>query len=183
MLEKYPLVTPGISIGNTREIAESVLKHQLDVGIVEGDFQHNQLVIEPFADDLMYVVMAPSHSLARLEKITPADLEQQTWIVREKGSGTRTAADNMFQLLDISPEKIMEFGSLQIIKESVEAGLGITLLSEWAIRKELAMNTLKIVDIDGLPFKRKFSIVTASPYRTKAQDTFLHFVREISKEK
>lgn len=180
MLEQYPLVTPSISIGNTRDIAESVLRHQLDVGIVEGDFHHHQLVIEPFAEDIMHIVTAPSHKLARLEKVTPADLEHETWIVREKGSGTRTAADNMLDSLNISPKKMMEFGSLQIIKESVEAGLGVSLLSQWAIRKELAMNTLKIVGVNDLPFKRTFSIVTSSPYRTKALDTFLHFVREVS---
>lgn len=183
MLEQYPLVTPSISIGNTRDIAESVLKHQLDVGIVEGDFHHQQLMITPFAEDVMHVVMAPTHKLAKLEKITPADLEHETWIVREKGSGTRTATDNMLDSLNISPSKMMEFGSLQIIKESVEAGLGVSLLSQWAVSKELAMNTLKIVDVSGLPFKRTFSIVTSSPYRTKALDTFLHFVREVSGKK
>lgn len=182
MLEQYPLVTPSISIGNTRDIAESVLKHQLDVGIVEGDFRHHQLMIEPFAKDIMHIVTAPTHKLAKLTKVTPADLAQETWIVREEGSGTRTAADKMLDSLDISPEKMMEFGSLQIIKESVEAGLGVSLLSKWAIRKELSMDTLKIIDVNGLPFTRTFSIVTSSPYRTKALDTFLQFVREVSVE-
>ncbi|MBM7714942.1 LysR family transcriptional regulator [Siminovitchia sp. FSL H7-0308] len=182
MLEQYPLVTPSISIGNTRDIAESVLKHQLDVGIVEGDFRHHQLMIEPFAKDIMHIVTAPTHKLAKLKKVTPADLAQETWIVREEGSGTRTAADKMLDSLDISPEKMMEFGSLQIIKESVEAGLGVSLLSKWAIRKELSMDTLKIIDVNGLPFTRTFSIVTSSPYRTKALDTFLQFVREVSEK-
>ncbi|RWR08085.1 LysR family transcriptional regulator [Siminovitchia fortis] len=180
MLEEHPLVNPAISIGNTRDIAEFVLKHQLDVGIVEGDFRHEKLVIEPFAEDQMFIVAAPGHPLAQEENITPQELEKERWIIREIGSGTRKAADNMFAAINISPKKIMEFGSIQLIKESVEAGLGISLLSQWAIRKELAMGSLKKIQVDGLPFTRKFSIVTSSPYRTKALDTFLAFVREAS---
>jgi len=177
MLEEHPLVTPSITIGNTRDIAELVLKHQIDVGIVEGDFHHIKLMIEPFAEDAMYIVASPSHPLK--EKITPADLEKDTWIVRETGSGTRKAADNLFKDLHIQPKNMMEFGSIQLIKESVEAGLGISLLSQWAIRKELSMGSLKIVEMEDLPFKRKFSIVTSSPYKTKALDTFLSFVRHV----
>ncbi|WP_144460663.1 LysR family transcriptional regulator [Siminovitchia fortis] len=180
MLEEHPLVNPAISIGNTRDIAEFVLKHQLDVGIVEGDFRHDKLMIEPFAEDRMFIVAAPGHPLAQEENITPQELEKERWIIREIGSGTRKAADNMFAAINISPKRIMEFGSIQLIKESVEAGLGISLLSQWAIRKELAMGTLKKIEVDGLPFTRKFSIVTSSPYRTKALDTFLAFVREAS---
>ncbi len=180
MLEEYPLVNPTISIGNTRDIAEFVLKHQMDVGIVEGDFQHDKLVIEPLAEDKMFIVSSPDHQLVKKKKATPQDLVKEKWIVREIGSGTRKAADNMFKSLKISPQNMMEFGSIQLIKESVEAGLGISLLSQWAIRKELAMGTLKIIEVDGLPFIRLFSIVTSSPYRTKALDTFLEFVREVS---
>lgn len=180
MLKEYPLVNPTISIGNTRDIAEFVLKHQMDVGIVEGDFQHDKLVIEPLAEDKMFIVASPDHQLVKKKKATPQDLVKEKWIVREIGSGTRKAADNMFKSLKISPQNMMEFGSIQLIKESVEAGLGISLLSQWAIRKELAMGTLKIIEVDGLPFIRLFSIVTSSPYRTKALDTFLEFVREVS---
>ncbi|GIN90703.1 LysR family transcriptional regulator [Siminovitchia terrae] len=182
MLEDHPLVTPTISIGNTRDIAELVSKHQMDVGIVEGDFQHDKLVIEPFAEDNMFIVAAPDHRLAKMKKVIPQDLEEERWIVREVGSGTRKAADNMFESLKISPEHLMEFGSIQLIKESVEAGLGISLLSQWAINKELSAGTLKKVQVDALPFTRKFSIVTSSPYRTKALDTFLEFVRKVSSE-
>ena len=182
MLEEYPLVNPTISIGNTRDIAEFVLKHQMDVGIVEGDVQTDQLVIEPLAEDKMFIVASPDHQLVKKKKATAQDLVKEKWIVREIGSGTRKAADNMFKSLKISPQNMMEFGSIQLIKESVEAGLGISLLSQWAIRKELAMGTLKIIEVDGLPFIRLFSIVTSSPYRTKALDTFLEFVREVSSD-
>ena len=62
----------------------------------------------------------------------------------------------------------MEFGSTQLIKESVEAGLGISLLSSWTIKKELTNGYIGVLPVKGLPFKRNFSIITHTLYRTKA---------------
>ncbi|GAA3318432.1 hypothetical protein GCM10020331_021200 [Ectobacillus funiculus] len=84
------------------------------------------------------------------------DLQDETWIVREIGSGTREAAEKLFDASQIRPEHMMEFGSNQVIKESVEAGLGITLLSKSAVRKEQKLGTLIALQIDGLPLVRNF---------------------------
>ncbi len=177
--EHYPLINPAISIGNTKEIETLVANHQLDVGIVEGTFKHEKLDMEPFSEDLMFVVVSPNHHLARKREIKISELESETWIVREEGSGTRESTDEMFQKFGLSPKKRMEFGSTQIIKESVEAGLGITLLSQWAIRKELTMHSLTTLKIKELPLKRKFSIVTkGDQFQTKATEVFIRLLKE-----
>jgi len=73
----------------------------------------------------------------------------------------------------------MEFGSTQIIKESVEAGLGITLLSYWAVRKEIATGDMIALNIEKLPITRQFSWVTqATPFHTKATEVFLDMLRK-----
>lgn len=100
------------------------------------------------------------------------------WIVRENGSGTREVTEKMFRMCNINPKKKLEFGSTQIIKESVEAGLGISLLSYWAVRKECSNGSLQIIKIKQLPIKRKFSIVLKSPFQTKALSVFLELLRE-----
>ncbi|MEK3889295.1 LysR family transcriptional regulator [Bacillus sp. FSL K6-3431] len=178
MLDQYPLIIPSVAIGNSKEVAELVLGHQIDVGIVEGDYKNENLNIEAFDEDKMYIILATGHPLANQQReIGIEELEKVSWIVREKGSGTREATEQLFRQLGIVPSKKMEFGSTQLIKESVEAGLGISLLSKWAIQKELSMGTLQIMDVQGVPFSRMFSIVTLSPYKTKAIDTFLDLVR------
>lgn len=58
MRERYPLIRPSITIGNTKEVAEMILRHEADIGIVEGDYQDEKLLIEAFAEDEM-VVMVP----------------------------------------------------------------------------------------------------------------------------
>ncbi len=173
---KYPLINPTITIGNTKEIAELVLRNQLDVGIVEGNFQDKHLVINPFAIDSMSIICSPTNRLAQMDNITIADLSKETWIVRETGSGTREAVEKLFTEHKIAPKKCLKFGSTQIIKEAVEAGLGISLISDWAIRKEVSLKTLQIINVKNIEMKREFSTVLCSPFQTKALKVFLEMI-------
>ena len=120
--EAYPEIVPVISIANTQTIADEVANHHLDIGIVEGDVHHARLQVQPFADDSVVIVVSATHPLADKEVLQPSDLENETWIIREVGSGTREVAERIFEKLGISPQSMMEFGSTQIIKEAVEAG-------------------------------------------------------------
>ncbi len=176
---KYPAINPSIKIGNTREIAELVLGHQLDVGIVEGNFEDKNLKVEPVAVDDMSIVVSSNHPLANSNReISLSELANETWIIRERGSGTREAIDSMFSRYKMTPKRKLEFGSTQIIKEAVEANLGISLLSDWAIRKELSLGTLTIIKIDGVSIRRDFSTVLCSPFQTKALSVFLKMIKE-----
>ncbi|WP_141430487.1 LysR family transcriptional regulator [Bacillus sp. 03113] len=176
--EKYPLIKPAITIANTKEVEELVMAHQLDIGIVEGEFKNEKLYMEPFAEDKMFIVVSASHHLANQKEIELSELGSEIWIVREMGSGTREATEKMFDKYQFYPSDIMEFGSTQIIKEAVEAGLGITLLSHWTIRKEVSLGTLKVLNINGLPFSRSFSLIKqATPFNTKAAEVFLDVLR------
>ncbi|MDD4599460.1 HTH-type transcriptional regulator CysL [bioreactor metagenome] len=166
--KQYPLIKPKITIANTKRISEWVANRQLDIGIVDGEIQHNHLPMEAFADDLMYIV-ASNHSCINQNTRKITDLKNETWIVREETSGTREATEKMFAELNFYPKNIMEFGSTQIIKESVQAGLGITFLSHCTIQKEISLGFLKIIDVIGTPFHRKFSLITPpTQFKTKA---------------
>ena len=101
----------------------------------------------------MFIVACRDHHLLNEHKeINFSELAQETWIVREEGSGTRQASDNLFSMYNFTPKKIMEFGSIQLIKESVEAGLGISLLSSWTIKKELTNGYIGVLPAKRAPF-------------------------------
>lgn len=180
MQKVTPAIEPTITIGNSKEIANYMTHHQLDVGIIESKFQSdNEMHVEEFAEDYMYVVASPQHPLANEKKpIKMVDLQQERWILREVGSGTREAADTVFERYQMVPAFTTNFGSTQAIKEAVQAGLGISLLSRWAIQRELQNENLQIINIVGLPFTRKFTIVTTSPYQTKAQQVFIELLHD-----
>ena len=174
----YPLIKPKITIANTKRISEWVANRQLDVGIVDGEIHHNNLPLEAFADDLMYIVASANHQGLPSGQLDINDLNKETWIVREEASGTREATEKMFAELAFRPQKIMEFGSTQIIKESVQVGLGVTLLSHCTIQKEVSLGSLKIVDVCGTPFQRKFSLITPpSRFKTKVTSVFSDILR------
>src|SRR5699024_2215666 len=105
-----------------------------------------ELIQEIFAKDDMVIVVSPSHPLSDMNSIDIQTLAGQTWVVRESGSGTREATEKLFQRLHISPVKRMYYSSTQPIKESVEAGLGISLLSKWAVQKELKHGDLTVIE-------------------------------------
>ncbi|WP_158598316.1 LysR family transcriptional regulator [Falsibacillus albus] len=162
LMEKFPNIHPTITIGNTTEIAAKLHDDQLDIGIVEGMNLHQDLTVIKLTEDEMYIAAGKDHSLAGKTRITAKELEHERWIIREKGSGTREATDQFLKSQGIKPLESMECGSTQIIKESVEAGLGISLISRWAIRKEYDMKLLRILNHKDTPVKRDFSIIRQS---------------------
>ncbi|MCL6517182.1 LysR family transcriptional regulator [Alicyclobacillus sp.] len=174
----YPNVQPEVIIANTRNVAERVLTREIDVGIVEAEVRHPELEVTPVLPDTMRVVLAADHPLAGHEIVPAEALSGQTWIVREQGSGTREMADRLLGEAGIRPSALMAFGSNQIIKESVEAGLGVALLSLRAVEKERRLGTLATVEVKGHAIHRWFSsIVHASQFRTRTLDVFLEHLR------
>lgn len=179
LMKEYPEIEPNVTIGNTAMIAELVATSQLDIGIVEGHFNELHIKKEVFAKDEMVVVASPYHPLIQSEHLVSIQaLTNETWIVRERGSGTREAAEKLFKALDMVPAKTFKFSSTQLIKESVEVGLGISLMSKWAIKKELKNNELKIINLKNDPLMRDFSMITKSEFQTKALEVFIKTLRE-----
>lgn len=179
---KYPKITPTIYIENTHHVVGQVVRGELDIGIIEGQSIHESgVVVEPFAEDTVVLVASSHHPLAGLGFITAEQIENEHWIVREKGSGTREITDHVFETYNIHPKTMVEYSTTQVIKESVEAGLGVTILSKWVTRKELMWNTLREIPFTDTPIERQFSIVLRkSDFQTKATQLFREFLHEQS---
>ncbi|MFP4977023.1 LysR family transcriptional regulator [Paenibacillus sp. CN-4] len=177
---RFPSVQPDITIANSKVIFEQVSRRQLDAGIIEGEIRQAEHVTTiPFAEDRMEIAVSARHPLAGQAEITPAELEAETWIIREEGSGTREMQEKTFEQLGIRPRSLMVFGSTQAIKESIEAGLGLTLLSLWTLRKELAEGSIRLLKLPGFPLSRHFSLVMPDlGFQTKASEVFAGMLRE-----
>lgn len=177
----YPSITPKITIKNSHRIAAQVLRRELDIGIVEGSLEMPGLVARPFARDRMVVIVSPAHRLAENQEVDIDELRKETWILREAGSGTREVVDRVFADAKLTPASMMEFGSSQVIKESVEAGLGISILSEWTLRKEIRYGILRALSIRNLPISREVRyILPNTRFRTRATDLFVEHIRNLS---
>jgi LysR family transcriptional regulator, transcriptional activator of the cysJI operon len=173
----YPLIMPSISIRNSKRILMQLEQHELDIGIVEGKIEHPSLMIHPFAHDEMVIVVPKTHRLADVTEVDLEELGDETWILREEGSGTRQTINSIFQQKKFSPATTMSFGSSQIIKESVEAELGISILSLSVLRKELLLNTLSPIRIKNTPIKRNYYyVIHNTKFQTKSLQLFAEFL-------
>lgn len=167
-LTQYPLVEPQISIGNTAEIAEQVLKQQIDIGIVEGNIQHAQLQrIQLAHDQMVLVTNKPQQELTGVE----------TWIIREPGSGTRSAVERFWHAQQIQPAKVQQYGSTQLIKGAVMAGIGISLLSKWTVADELESGKLFTIGAPRYTWNRDFyCIQLKEQLKPKVAQTFIKYI-------
>lgn len=177
--KQYPNIHPEISIRNSRRVMNQLLKDELDLAIIEGNLDRPQLPLHAFAEEEMTIILPPNHPLANREEVSLEELSNEVWIIREEGSGTREANDRLFRDHSFTPKMTRTFGSPQIIKESVEAGLGIALLSKSVIRKELQTNTIKPIRIKGYPIIRSFYYATRNTeFQPKTTELFLQFLTQ-----
>ncbi|UJL45371.1 LysR family transcriptional regulator [Virgibacillus sp. NKC19-16] len=176
----YPRILPAVTIGNTEDIGQKLLNHEIDIGLIEGDFSHRQLAVEHFAIDEMFVIAGKNHSLTEKDTIASADLERHTWIIREEGSGTRKMLEDFFEDHMIQPERVLTFGSTQVIKEGVASGLGISLLSELTLKKELQLDLIQRLKVEETPMQRNFSIIkNHQEFHPKALHVFEEVVKKV----
>ncbi|CAH0154035.1 HTH-type transcriptional regulator CysL [Peribacillus sp. Bi96] len=176
---KYPLVDIQIIISNSNEVIQGIRSNQIDIGLIEGETDYKDIDVIPFMKDEMIVVVPPVHPLSQMDIIEGDMLQNQIWILREQGSGTRTYSDKLLSSLELSIKRSFIFTSIQGVKEAVMAGLGIALLSRLTVQKELKSNELKTFHVKNEPIIRPFSIVKKKDFEaSKAMELFLRKVEE-----
>src|ERR1700756_3524556 len=143
-----------LTVHNRAEIIEQLQSYAIDLGIMGQPPEGMQLEGTPFAPNPLVAVAAPSHPLSLRRGLHPEDLANQPFIVRESGSGTRSAMDRYLGDHDVKIRQVMEADSNETIKQAVMAGIGLGFLSLHTVRPELAARRVAGPDIPGLPLGR-----------------------------
>ncbi len=132
-----------------------------------------------FAPHPLVIVAGREHPLVGAPGLAVEDLADETLIVREAGSGTRSAMEEFFHEHAIRPRIGMEMASNEAIKQAVVAGLGISFISAHTLGLELAAGRLHVLDVEGTPVMRRWHIVRhKSKHLTPALGAFWEFVIE-----
>jgi len=178
---KYTDVKLRLKVSNTVGIVHMVENNEIDVGIVEAPVNNKNLVVKVCWQDQLMLVCQPTHDLAKQNSINAKDILPYPFICREEGSGTRDVIATYLKKQRLSLDDlnlIMEFGSPESIKSAVESGLGITIISESTLKKELKLSTLAAIPLNP-PMIRPFSIVyQRQKFRLRAMEEFLIFAEE-----
>ncbi|OAB41759.1 LysR family transcriptional regulator [Paenibacillus glacialis] len=180
-VNQYPQVDIQVTIANTEEIAQAVHSNELDVGLVEGHVEYSEIQVQPpFMEDEMLLVSSVVHPLHTLRTVEPHMLQDQVWVFRESGSGTRAYSDQFIQDTALRVNRSFVFNSSQGVKEAVIAGLGIAMLSRWVIHKELELGELHHIQVKGKRFTRDFHVLQEpKSLGTMAVKMFIQKIREL----
>jgi len=175
----YPEIALRVGIGNTTQVAKAVMDGAAELGFIEGAIDEPALRCEELGEDRLVLVVAPAHPWARRDRVELHELPQSEWVLREVGSGTRSAFESSLERLGLAPrllKVVMELPSNEAVRQAVEVGCGATVTSELVADAALRSNTLRRVSID-LPPRPFFVIRHRERYRSKAADALLLAVR------
>ena len=166
-----------LEVGNTEEIISKVRKFEVDAGFIEGHCCEPGIEVIPWMDDELAVFSAAGHPLAGMKTISTRDLESCSWILREKGSGTREVFENQVHSLSMGIHVLLELGHTEAIKSAVARGNGISCLSFRVLEDLLLLGRIKVLKTPFLELKRKFYLILhQDKYETVILKRFLHYL-------
>jgi DNA-binding transcriptional LysR family regulator len=157
--KSHPRVKVTALSGNTSEMLEALVAGRIQLALIEGPEQRKDLHIEAFMEDRLVLVVPASHEWAGQE-IDLATFMQEPLLMREFGSGSRRVVEQALAAAGVRPKELrigMELDSTEGLLTAVEAGLGVTFVSRWAVRNQLALGTLKVAHVKKLKLSRRFS--------------------------
>jgi len=156
---EHPGVEASLSVGNRKALLKRLAENLDDLYILGQPPEHIQVIAEPFADNPLVMVARPDHPLAGLDHIEPRLLAEESFILRESGSGTRLATEHYFETQGVALHTRMELGSNEAIKQTVLGGLGLAVLSASTIQGELAGGELLALPVQGFPLRHQWHLV------------------------
>lgn len=177
-VERHPAVVPRLAVVNRAQLLERIGANQDDLYIMGQVPDGLRVEAVPILDNDLVIVAPPDHALGREKRAIPLKrIVEERFLLREPGSGTRLAFDGLLGEHGLRLEPYMELGNSEAIKQGVMAGLGLSVLSLTNLRLELADHHLIVLNVEGLPMKRRWYAVTLKGKQlTGAARTFLEFL-------
>jgi DNA-binding transcriptional LysR family regulator len=176
-IETHPGVQVRLQVDNREAIVRTLAANDVDVALMGRPPGELDLVAAPFADHPHVIIAPPGHSLARRRRVGIEALAAEVFLVREMGSGTRSAMERFFQERGVRLRVGMEMPSNETIKQAVMAGLGLSFISLHTISLELAARALVIIRATGLPVVRQWYVLHRTEKRlSPAAEAFKTFV-------
>ncbi|MGZ0203740.1 LysR family transcriptional regulator [Streptomyces sp. RM1] len=158
-----PDTAVSLLAGNSARVAELLLGGEADLGFVEGLSVPAGLDAAVIGHDRLIVVTAPGHPWARRRRpLAAEELAATPLILRERGSGTRQVLDAALGGL---ARPLIELSSTTAVKASAVSGAGPSVLSELAVREELALRRLVAIPVDGVSLSRDLRAVWPTGHR------------------
>lgn len=179
VLAKFQRTNPDVNLvitmSNTAGVEASVLNGSAEIGFVEGEIISEQILLTDV--DYDQPVLVASDELFDLlnQNYNERNIRNLPWIVREEGSGTRRLLEYFMKSRKIKWDEVniaLELPSNEAVRQAVEAGAGITLLSEYVVNSSVKSGVLKLIPVE-LPVRKFRTITHKNRQLSNVSQTFL----------
>ena len=181
---KHPNVKIRLDVTNRETLLRKLESNEPDLVLMGQPPNNLDVNASDFMDNPLLLVAAPDHSMAKMKNISLDSLIDETFVVREPGSGTRLAMERFFLDHDFKPKSTVEMAGNEVIKQAIEVGLGLSILSAHTIELELSAGRLITLDVIGIPIVRRWYVAHRTGKRlTPTALSFKQFVLAEGKRK
>ena len=175
--EVYKSVNISLDVTNREELLKRLAANEPDLVLMGKPPPGLGVDARAFMENPLIVIANPQHPLAGRQKIPIAEIESEPFVMREPGSGTRTAMQRVFDKYGVTLTPGVQLSSNETIKQSVEAGLGLAVVSAHTVELELAAGRLISLDLQHFPIMRKWYVAYRKGKRLSPTATvFVEFV-------
>jgi len=187
IVQAYRMLWPETEIqlqtGTTDQLLEKLLQNVVDMALVGGPIEDRRLDVDPICGDELTLIAAPSHPVASLGKVTLRDLGGVPFIVPETGSRTRHLVERRLREAGVALVIAMQMAGTEGVKRAVEAGLGVGMVSRYAVEPEVLAGVLRRIPIEGFGVTRTMNLVCrAQQYFSPMGVKFREFARSYGAE-
>lgn len=177
--QTHPDVRVNMNAVNRETLLQHLAENSVDLVLMGQPPEGHDLQSQPFLENPLVVIASPNHPLAKARHIPLERLAEEPFLGREPGSGTRNVVERFFEDNGLKLKVAMEMNKNEAIKQAVEAGLGVGVVSQHG---ELATRHLCILDVQGFPLMRQWHLVQRQGKRlSPAAQAFAEFVMSEAK--
>jgi DNA-binding transcriptional LysR family regulator len=174
---RHPKLAIHLDVSNRESVLGQLTANRIDLAIMGQVPDGLGLEATRVMDNPLVVIAPPGHPLADKQRISVAALADAAFLVREAGSGTRAAMARFFAAKGLEIHTSMEMSSNEAIKQAVQAGLGLGILSLQTLEMELALQRLVVLPVEDFPIMRHWYLVHRADKRlSPVAQAFKQFV-------
>ena len=176
---QYPGIDVAMKVSNRERILARLNNNEDDLYILGQPPEEVDAIADPFLDNPLIVLAPADHPLAHVKNIPLQRLAEEPFLVREAGSGTRIATEQLFAHHNLKIRVRMELGSNEAIKQAVIGGLGVSVLSRHTLPMDVTTEQIALLDVQGFPIERHWCAVYPRGKRLSVvAHTFLNYLKE-----
>ncbi|MEV1053839.1 LysR family transcriptional regulator [Streptomyces sp. NPDC049887] len=151
---RFPTLGCTLVVSNSGDLAGRLMAGEVGIGVSSGSLPDGEFVTEDLAPDPLVVVGWADHPLSG-RRLNAADLASETFLLREPGSGTHAHTQESLRQWGLGSVRRIEIWGAETIKQAVRIGLGVSLMSRYAVAQELREGRLSVLDVRPVPQARR----------------------------